>query len=226
MDRVHVGERAGGVSEAYDFLYGIDCADGIRRVADGNQFCALVYFARQVVEIEGAIFFVNFSPADGNAFFFEGEPGGDVGIVIEARDQDFVARAEVATNGAAHGVGERGHIGPEDDFISGAVEEVGHGGAGFGKHGVGVAAGGVGPAGVGIVAAQVIGNGVDDALRNLRSPGTVEERGGVSVDGLGECGELGADVEEVEGSGGKGFYGSNGVHYFFTMPRGSTSSGH
>ena len=113
-----------------------------------------------------------------------------------------------------HGVGQRGHVGAEDDFISGAVEEVGHGGAGFGKHGVGVAAGGVGSARVGVVAAQIIGDGVDDALRNLRSAGAVEERGGVSVDGLGECGELGADVGEVEGSGGEGFSGWHGVHYF------------
>jgi hypothetical protein len=49
-----------------------------------------------------------------------------------------------------------------------------------------VAAGGVGSAGVGIVAAQVVGDGVNDALRNLRSAGAVEECGGVGVDGLGE----------------------------------------
>ncbi len=49
-----------------------------------------------------------------------------------------------------------------------------------------MAAGGVGSAGVGVVAAKVVGDGVDDALRNLRSAGAVEERGGMVVDGLGE----------------------------------------
>jgi hypothetical protein len=85
-------------------------------------------------------------------------------------------------------------LGPKDDFVGGAVQEVGHGAAGFGDHGVGVAAGRVGSAGVGVVAAQVVGDGVDYALRDLRSAGAVEEGGGVSVDGLGEGGELGADV--------------------------------
>ena len=97
---------------------------------------------------------MNFCPADGHAFFFEREPGRNVGVVIEARDQDFVAGAEVAADRARHHIGQRGHVGAEDDFIGGAVEEVGHGGAGFGDHGVGVAAGGVGSAGVGVVAAR------------------------------------------------------------------------
>ena len=47
--------------------------------------------------------------------------------------------------------------------------------------------------------AQIVGDGVNHALRNLRPAGAVEEGGGVSVDGLGERGELGADVGEVEG---------------------------
>ena len=64
-----------------------------------------------------------------------------------------------------------------------------------------MAAGGVGSAGVGVVAAQVVGDGVDHALRNLRSAGAVEEYGGMAVDGLGERGELGADLVEVEGGG-------------------------
>ena len=134
-------------------FHGIDGADCVRGIADGDEFCAVVDFAGKVGEIERAIFLVNFCPADGHTFFFEREPGGDVGIVIEAGDEDFVAGAEVASNGAGHGVSERGHVGAEDDFVGGAVEEVGHGGAGFGEHSVGVAAGGVGSAGVGVVAA-------------------------------------------------------------------------
>ena len=98
-----------------------------------------------------------------------------------------------------HGERQRGHVRPEDDFVGAAVQEVGHGAAGFGDHGVGAAAGGVGSAGVGVVAAQVVGDGVDHALRDLRSAGAVEEGGGMAVDGLGERGELGADVGEVEG---------------------------
>ena len=47
--------------------------------------------------------------------------------------------------------------------------------------------------------AEVVGDGVDHALRDLRSAGAVEEGGGMAVHGLGERGELGADVGEVEG---------------------------
>jgi hypothetical protein len=53
-------------------------------------------------------------------------------------------------------------------------------------------------ASVGVVAAEVVGDGVDHALRDLGSAGAVEERGGVGVCGLGQGGELGADVVEVE----------------------------
>ena len=114
--------------------------------------------------------------------------------MIEAGDDDFVSGLELAANGATHGEREGRHVGAEDDFVSAAVEEVGHGAARFGDHGVGATAGGVSSAGVGIVVAQVVGDGVDDTLRDLRSAGAVEEGGGMAVHGLGERRELGADV--------------------------------
>ena len=93
--------------------------------------------------------------------------------MVEAGDHDLVAGLEVAADRAGDRVGQGRHVGPEGDFVGGAVEEVGHGAAGFGDHGIGVAAGGVGSAGIGVVAAQVVGNGVDDALRDLRPAGAV-----------------------------------------------------
>ena len=65
--------------------------------------------------------------------------------MVEARDHDFVAGPEFAADGAANGEGQRGHVGAEGDFVGVAVQEVGHGPAGFGDHGVGVAAGGYAP---------------------------------------------------------------------------------
>ena len=214
---VDVGKRTGGVSQADDRLHRIDRAHGIRCVADGDKLGAFADFAGQVGDIERAIFFVDFGPADGDAFvvlfaiFGEREPGRDVGVVIEAGDQDFVPGTEVARDRTRDGVGKGGHVLAEDDFVGGAVEEVGHGFAGGEQHGIGVAAGGVGSASVGVVAAQVVGDSVDHALWNLRTAGAVEERGGVAVDGLGECGELGADVGEVEGGGGI-FSNWHGIH--------------
>src|ERR1700730_5111083 len=107
---------------------------------------------------------MDFDPADGDTFFFQSEPGRDVGVVVESRDDDFVSGSQITADGAGHCIGQRRHVGAEDDFVGAAAQEVGHGTARFGDHGVGAATGGVGSAGVGIVAAQVVGDGVDYAL--------------------------------------------------------------
>src|SRR5206468_12237122 len=137
---------------------------------------------------------VDLDPSDGDTSVLGHlQPRGTVGVVVEASDYNFVSSLQLAANGAGHGIGERRHVGAEGNFVGGAVQEVGHGAAGFDDHGVGASAGGVGSAGVGVVTAEVVGDGVDHALRHLRPSGAVEKRGGVSVDGLGEGGELGAD---------------------------------
>ncbi len=156
VDGVDVGERSGGVGQLHDDLDRINCADGVRGIANGDQLGAGVNFRSEVGDIEGAVFVVNFGPANGDsAVFCHLQPRGNVGVVIETGHEDLVPGIEFAADGAAHGIGQRRHVRTEDNFVGGAVQEVGHGGAGFGDHGVGVAAGGVGSAGVGIVAAQV-----------------------------------------------------------------------
>ena len=151
---VDVGERSGGVRQADDLFDGIDRADRVRSVADRDEFGFGIELRCEILDVERAVSGVDFCPTNRHAFFFEREPGGDVGVVIEARDQDFVAGAEVAADRARHRIGQRGHVGAEDDFIGAAVQKVSHGGAGFGEHGVSVAAGRVGSAGVGVVAAR------------------------------------------------------------------------
>jgi len=118
-------------------------------------------------------------------------------FVIEASDEYFVSGLEFAADRAAYSKRQRGHVRTKGDFIGAAVQEVGHGTARFGDHGIRAAAGRVGSAGVGVVAAQVVRDGVNHALRDLRSAGTIEECGRVAVDGLGKGRELGADVGDV-----------------------------
>src|SRR6202790_5732500 len=79
VDGINVDERANGVGEAGDFFDRMDGADGIRRVADRDQFSFIVDLRGKIIEVERAILFVNFCPADGDAFFLEREPGRDVG---------------------------------------------------------------------------------------------------------------------------------------------------
>ena len=202
VDGIDVAKGAGRVSQAYDFLDGIDGADRIRRVANGDKLCFFVDLRRQVGHVERAVGVVDFCPANSYApIFCHGQPRRDVRVVIEASHEDFVPAIEVAADGARDGEGQRRHVGTEGDFVGAAVQEVGHGAASPRDHCVGVSAGRVSSASIGVVVAQVGGDGVDHALRDLRSARAVEERGGVAVHGLRERRKLRADVGEVEGSG-------------------------
>jgi len=55
--------------------------------------------------VERAIGFVELHRADDHTFFFERLPWGEIRVVVEQGEHDFVAGAEVAPDGAAHGVG-------------------------------------------------------------------------------------------------------------------------
>ena len=196
------GEGSRGVSEFDDDLDGIDRADGVRRIANGDELGALVNFRCEVGDVERAVFVVNLGPADSHAAIFGHlQPRGNVGVVIETGDEDFVSGIEFTADGTGHRIRQARHVRSEDDFVGAAVQKVGHRATRLGNHGVGVTAGRVSSASVGVIAAQVVGNGVDDALRNLRPARAVKERGRMAVDGLGEGRELGANVLNVEGSG-------------------------
>jgi hypothetical protein len=119
--------------------------------------------------------------ADDYAFFFERAPGGDVGVVVEGGDDDFVASFQLAADGASEREGDGGHVLAEDDFIGVAVEKIRHGGARGGDHGIVGAAGGEGPAGVGVGGEEIILYRVHDLLGDLRARGAIEERGGLAV---------------------------------------------
>ena len=121
--------------------------------------------------------------------------------MIEQGEHDFVAGDEFAADGAADGVGERGHVLTENDFIGIAIEKISHGGARGGDHLLSIAAGGISAPGVGVVAGKIIGDGGNHLLRDLRAAGAIEKNSGVSVNVLCERGELGADPGQVERDG-------------------------
>ena len=158
---------------------------------------------------------MNLGPTNRATLLLERQPWGHIGVMIETGDEDFIAGAKITANRTRHGVGQRGHVGAEDDFVGAAIKKIGHGGARFIQHGVCVAAGGVGAAGVGVVMAQIVGDGVDYAARDLGSAGAIEEDGRMSVHGLGESGKLGANVLDVEGSTRGCFNDVHGSIYFY-----------
>ena len=73
------------------------------------------------------------------------------------------------------------------------MEEISHGAAGLGDHGIGVAARRVGTGGVGVVLSEVAGDGVNHALWDLRAARAIEKRRWMTVDGLGQRRKLRTD---------------------------------
>src|SRR4029077_15487406 len=117
--------------------------------------------------------FANLCPANSDTALCQRQPWGDVGVVIEARHPDLMARPEIATDGSNNRKGERSHVRTKDNFVCAAVEKIGHGGTRTRDHRVSVATSGIGSAGVSIVAAQVFSDGVNPPPRNLRAAGAV-----------------------------------------------------
>ncbi len=55
------------------------------------------------------------------------QPGRDVALVVHAGEDDLVARHEAATERARHMIGQRRHVGADDDFPGrGRPQEIGH----------------------------------------------------------------------------------------------------
>ncbi len=197
MDRVDVGHGANPMRHADDFLYIVDGSHCVRGVANGYQLGPAGDFSRQVVHVQGAIPIMDLGHPDGDASFFQGQPGGVIGIVIETSHYDLIPGIEFTADRPAHGKGERGHVRTENYLFRMAAKKVRHGAASAGKHRVGTLAGSKGAVGVGIAASQIIGDSVDHGLWNLRPPGAIEKNHGMVVDGLRERRKLGADPGQI-----------------------------
>ena len=113
--------------------------------------------------------------------------------MVEQCEHDLVAGAEFPSERTAHGERQCRHVRSEHDFIRVAIQEGAHGRTRFRDHAVGVAAGVVSAAAVGVVAGQVVGDGVNHALRHLRAARPVQKNHGASIDHLRERGELRAN---------------------------------
>src|SRR5207247_7173021 len=160
---------------------------------------------REVMHVECAVFFVDFRKANRDSAFFESTPGRNISVVIEMSEQDFIARMKFTCNRAADGVRQRGHVGTKDNFVGSAIEEIGHGTAGFGDGGIEIGSAHVRTASIGIVAVEIAGDGINHTLRDLGAAGAIEKGGGMTVDGLGQRRELGTGPGEVELCGSLSF---------------------
>ncbi len=197
---VDVRNRACVARHADDGLHVVDGANRVRRVSHGDNPATRRELAREVVQVKRAVFFVDVHELNLHPAFFERLPGRDVRAVVELREQNLVAGAEVAADSAADRERQRSHVLPEDDFVRIAAQEISHRGARAGDDLVGLATGRVLPVGIGVAGFQIMRNGVDHALRDLRAARAVEESWGTAVDRARERGELRADPREIERS--------------------------
>ncbi len=184
--------------EFRDLRNRIDSADGVRSVADSDEFRFCSDLSFQIVEIERAIGFADIDLPDNDAFFFESAPGGNVGIMVQRGYDDFVSSCQLPADRAGQRERDGSHVLPEHDFVGVAVEKISHGGAG-GRNGrvVGTASS-EGAACVGVGGKKIIAHRVDDLPGNLRACGAVEKRSGVSIDLQFQRWKLRADPRGVE----------------------------
>jgi hypothetical protein len=85
----------------------------------------------EVCEVEGRVVEDVDLPDDEVAIPRELEPWGDVGIVVEARDEDLVPGCERPADGAREREIAGGHVGTEDDLLRAAMKELGRAPAGI-----------------------------------------------------------------------------------------------
>jgi hypothetical protein len=130
---------------------------------------------------------------------FERFPGCDVGIMIQARQDDLITRANVTPKCAADRKGQRGHVRSENHLVRSTSQQISHNGARCVNCLVSTATGCKCAMGIGIVVDQIIGDGIDHPLRNLRPARTIEKHGRMSIHLLCQRRKLCANPGQIEG---------------------------
>ena len=93
VDRIDEQLRTGGMSQFGNLPDRIDGSDQIRRGANGDEPRALTERGAQRIEVERAVVGPNLDVPDDRARVARRElPGRHVRVVIEARDDDLIAR--------------------------------------------------------------------------------------------------------------------------------------
>ena len=195
VNRVNEEVSADGAREAERAPRVRQRAQSVRGRADGDDPCARADFRLEVVPVERARLCVHTHDAqDYLALALKRLPRRDVGVMIQLRDDDLVARRERSTKRARDVVGERRRVRAEDDLRRRCAEEVGYAAARALDQLVRLGARRVGPVRVGVVMIKVVAYGLDDCARNLRAAGAVEVCDGASFVLASERGEVRPDL--------------------------------
>ena len=196
VDRVRPGERPGLVRELDDARGVGHRPEGVRCEREGDDPSPVGQLTLEILDVDRRVV-VDLDEADGEVEVMrELEPGRDVPIVVEARDEDLVPARERPPERACEREVERGHVLAEDRLLGAAAEEARGGGVRELDELVAAAAGGERAAEIRVRLAQVGGDRVDHRLRALRPARRVEEG-----DAGRERGELRPGRVDVESGG-------------------------
>ena len=129
-DGIDVGQGADLVGAGDDLADRVDRADRVAGVADRDELGARRELGLEVLEVERDVVLADVDLADRDAAIGGHRlPGRDVGLVVEGRDDDLVARAERGADAPPDVEGERRHVVAELDLVRARrTEEVGDGG--------------------------------------------------------------------------------------------------
>ena len=175
VDGVHPGERPGRVSELAHTAGVGDRADRVGRPGERDHLGPRPELALQVTEVQGGVVVQPDVPHHEVTIVCDLQPGRDARVVVEARDQDLVARAERAGGGPGQREVERGHVRSEDHLGGLAAEEPGRLALGLGQDLPDADARGVARAQVGAGFPERERDRVADLVGNLGAAGGVEE---------------------------------------------------
>ena len=201
-----VDQHAGPVALGHlrHLRHGQNRAQRVRGMGQGNELRSRAQQGLVLLHHDLAPVGHGYDPQDGPFFFGDHLPGNDVGVMLERRENDFIAGLkELAAVGLRDEVDSLSRPPHEDDLFCGTgPKECLDLLAGL-LVGVGCTGGqGVGAAvNVGIVVRIEIRDGVDHALRLLRRRGIVEPHERLAVDLLIQDRKILADGRHVEGGG-------------------------
>jgi hypothetical protein len=125
VDGVYPGERARVVRELANPPGVGDRADRVGGPGERDHLGARPELVLQVIEVKRGVVVELHLPDYQVAVVRDLQPGRDARVVVEAGDEDLVARAERAGGGPGQREVQRGHVQPEDHLAGLAAEEPG-----------------------------------------------------------------------------------------------------
>lgn len=197
VDSIHERQRPDRMGEPYDSGHVVDSAKHVRCSTDGNEARAGAEALGEMVEIELAGRWIKAcGPHGDSAVADQGTPGGDVGVVIQLRDNDFIPRTPGATERTGEVEGKRCHVESERDLIGRSTEEIGIRRPSMRDELIGLVTRGIRPVRVGVVVAEIVHHGVDNGRGNLGSARPVEVRDRPTAVTARECRKLSANLTQ------------------------------